>query len=323
MKKKIKYIIGIFILLALTLLCYIYINNNVNNINNSIVYIKSIDKELINSGSGFVYKIEKNKVYIVTCYHVIENYNDIYVYNNNKKKEKATVLNYDEYTDIAILTIENKLKLKEINIGNSADIKNNDKISTIGTPLNINNINTKANGFIEEKNKNIIISTTHGKSKLDAIELNLSVEGGNSGGPLLDKNNNVIGMMFLKDENFNNKSYAQPINNVMEIVKQLENNNLKRPNLGAIMCNTTNKDLLNKYEIVINLDKGVVLLELDTNGVLRNHGLKNGDIITKLNNKEITDVTYLRQILYEQKVGDNINLEYYRDGFYYSIDIEL
>ena len=58
---------------------------------------------------------------------------------------------------------------------------------------------------------------------------------GNSGGPLLNKNDKVIGMMFVKDEKFDEVSYALPINFVIDIVEKLENNELNRPNLGAII----------------------------------------------------------------------------------------
>ena len=290
--KKIIYFIGVILLAILCSLLTVLIfnkNNSLNNIYDSVVYVESIDEETIKSGSGFVYKVEDNKNYIVTSYHVIEGYNDIYVYNNDKEKIKANILNYDEYTDIAILTIEDSLRLKELSIGNSDSINTNDKIYVVGTPIDIKNINTINEGIISFIDKEITIITTHGSSNLEAIEVSVEVDYGNSGGPLLNKTGKAIGMMFIK-EGDKDIGYALPINFVMDIVEKLENNELNRPNLGAVMCNTTNSDLLNEYGINVDDVKGVVILTLKERYSLDNAGLKKGDIITRLDEKEIINV---------------------------------
>ena len=119
--KKVLIYVGIVLLILGSFITVLIFNKT--DINNSVVYIESIDEVSIRSGTGFVYKIDDNINYIVTSYHVIEGYNDIYIYNSNKKKVKANILNYDEYTDVAILTIEDKLDLKEIIIGDIHKVK--------------------------------------------------------------------------------------------------------------------------------------------------------------------------------------------------------
>lgn len=319
MKNILIYVSVVLLILGSLITVLIF---NKKDINDSVVYIESIDDETIKSGSGFVYKIEDGKNYIITSYHVIEGYNDIYVYNSGKEKIKANILNYDEYTDIAILTVENKLGLNKIDIGNSNKVSIDDQVIAVGTPNNIENINTISKGKISELDKKITFETMHGSSNLSAIEVNIDVTYGNSGGPLLNNKNEVIGMVFIKEEN-QHTAYALPINFVMELVGKLENHELNRPNLGAVMCNATNTELLNEYEIEIKDIDGVVILDLNENGLLHKEGLQIGDVITEFNGNVISNVNNLREELYKNQIGNKVWLEYYRNGVYYKVDIEL
>lgn len=316
MKKKIIYL-SIFVLILGSFLVVLLFNNK-NNISDSVVYIESLNNESITSGSGFVYKIENNKNFIVTSYHVIDNHDEIYVYNNKKEKIEAKVFKYDEYTDIAILLIEDKLNLNEIKIGNSEKIKDEAKVCAVGTPIEIENINKTSKGNILSKNKEIKINGIN----YNSIEINIDVDYGNSGGPLLNKDDEAIGMMFVMEEN-KKIGYALPINFVMDIVRKLEKDEIKRPNLGAIMCNTTNTEMLNEYSINIDSVTGVVLLELEEDGLLNKAGLQKGDIITMFNEIHIKNVTDLRESLYKKEIGDVVEIEYYRKGIYYKISVEL
>lgn len=315
MKKILVYIVIILLILGSFITVLIF---NRSDINDSVAYIECIDEVSVRSGTGFVYKIAGGKNYIATSYHVIEGYNDIYVYNSDKEKAKASVLNYDEYTDIAILRVEDKLNLKEVVISDSNKVKEKDMVYAIGS---LDKRNSKSKGEVIVVEKEITIETTHGSSNLSAIELDIDVTYGNSGGPLLNKNNKVIGMMFVKEEN-KNIAYALPINFVVDIVTKLENNKLERPNLGAVMCNSTNTKLLNEYGINVKVE-GVVLLELNELGVLYKLGLQKGDVITEFNSITINNVNELREELYKMEKGNNAEITYYRDGIYYKVNIEI
>lgn len=317
MKKNYKYIMVIAILVCIIVV--LKINSNLN-VKNSVVYIEAASEETVTNGSGFVYKIENGLNYIITNYHVIEGYQDIYVYNNKKKKLKANLLNSDEYYDIAILTIEDKLNLNKIDIYNKYNIK--EKVYTIGTPLDIKNINKVSKGYILN-NEVIKISTTHGTSNLESIRVNMNVDYGNSGGPLLNKKNKVIGVVYVKDKGKNDVVYALPIENVMDMVIKLEDQNYSRPNLGAVMCNNTNIEMLMKYNVVPSNIDGVVLLDVKEKLLLDSVGMKNGDIIVMLNDKRIKSVNKLRQELFKNEIGDIVEIKYYRGNVYKSVKIKL
>ena len=192
---------------------------------------------------------------------------------------------------------------------------------TIGNSLGLENINSKTNGKIVDVEKEITIETTHGSSNLSVIELDIDVTYGNSGGPLLNINKEIIGVMFVKEDG-KNIAYALPINFVVDIVRKLENNKLQRPNLGATMCNSTNTELLNEYGISVEIE-GVVLLELNELGILYKSGLQIGDVITEFNGNPTNNVNKLREELYKKEKGDIIEIKYLREDIYYKVNIKL
>lgn len=319
MKKKIVYVCLIIVLIGLTFIAY---NQTIKNHSNSVVYIEAKNEVVLKNGFGFIYKIADNKNYILTNYHVVEETNDIYIYTAKNKKVKVFLLGYDEYTDIAILVLEGNFNLSTVTIGNSNEVEINDKIFVLGTPQKRENYNSKTKGIITKKTKEISVEMTSGTSILDAIEFSADIDYGNSGSPLINEKNEVIGMVFVKEKT-KDIGYALPINYVMEIANKLEKNELNRPSLGAVMCNSTNTEMLNKYNIDIVDITGVVLLDLNESGVLYQFGLNKGDIVTKFNNESNLNVNILKKELYLKEKGNTVNIEYYRDGNYNTIEIKL
>ena len=304
---------------------YFYLNKptTLNNISESVVYVEAACDDVNRGGTGFVYKTKDDLNYIITSYHIIENCDDIYVYNTANKNLKAKIINYDEYSDIAIIVINDDLNLKNINIGDSDNLNIGDTIYAVGNPININYISTVTHGIISYLNREIQLSTTNGSSILKVIQFDAAMSEGNSGGPLLDKFGNVIGLIFLKESDLSGVGFAIPINYVMEIVDKLEKNELIRPNLGAVITSTTNEDLLLKNDIHIDDIPGLVLVQVYENGILFNSGLQVGDIITNINDEPVYSVSQFQKKLYSYSIGTTIDLEYYRNGSYYTVNIKL
>lgn len=325
MKKVLSFILIGFVLgIFCSLLSNLIINKDVdlNNVQESLVYIEAISSDSVSKGSGFVYKNKDNKNYIITSYHVIDDYEEILVYTD-QKSTIATVLNYDEYTDIAVITIDDELGLEEIKLGDSSKINVGDQIYVAGTPLNSNYISTITSGIISYIDREISVTTTVGNSSINAIQVDAAINPGNSGGPLLNNNGQVIGLVFIKEADLNGIGFAIPINFVMNIVNKLEKNELNRPNLGAIMVNTTNDKVLKEYSIDKSNINGVVLLEVKEKGLFYDYNLQKGDIITKFNNVNIENVQDLQNELYSYNIEDIVVIEYYRNGISDKIKIEL
>lgn len=310
--KKLKYIILILFIVVFRIIISL---NDYKPIN-SLVFIESIGDDFIKEGMGFVYKIENNNNYIVTNYHVIDNNDYVYVYNHYNDKVVANIVDYDIYSDIAILEIEDKLDLKEAKI-NINNVKENDEINY----FNIRKSNIKSAKVLSLDNE-IILNSDYGNSFYNAISIDGDIARGNSGGAIFNVNNEVIGLISLMEDN-NNIGFYIPIGYVMNIVTKLENHELIRPNLGAVFANTTNSDILNEYEISVDIEKGVVILAVTEDYPLNKTGLVKGDVITKVNNVIIDDVNDLQREIYSCNIGDTITLEYYRDNKANKVDVVL
>ena len=206
MKKKVFLaIISLVTLLFIFFAYRIFYIKDKYSVYDSLVYIESINNDTIKSGIGFVYKIDNREAYILTNYHVIDDLLDIYVYNVDKDKVKARVIKYDEYNDIAVISIKNNLNLKEINIGSINNLNVSDKVY-------IANINEASYGEI------IDLKSLYDIFDFSAIKTSIDVTFGDSGSPLLNDKNEVIGMIFLKDENNDKIAFAIPIDFIMNFI---------------------------------------------------------------------------------------------------------
>lgn len=222
MKKSFKYLSVIIIFLLIFYLYLLFRNKtSISDIYDSLVYIESIDNSEIISGSGFVYKVEDNRLYIVTNYHVIENSKKIFVYNVDEEKVTASLLGYDKTSDIAVITVENGLQLKSAKIGNSNKVNVGDSIYAVGNPISSDYVGTVTHGIVSYLNREIKIDDNIYR----AIQIDAPIDAGNSGGPVLNKDGNVIGIVFVKESEVNFISFVLPINFVMKYVEEIEKNN--------------------------------------------------------------------------------------------------
>ena len=252
----------------------------------SIVFIEAINNESVKEGMGFVYKIKDDKNYIVTNYHVVGSSNSLYVENSVNEKISAKMIWYDIYTDIAVLQINNELNLKEA-------IVSSDKTNVSDE---IYYYNIKA--------------------------ISADIENGNSGGPIFNNESELIGMICLKEEESTNAYYLTH-EYLVDIVTKLENQTLFRANLGATFVNTTNVDVLNQYGIFVGDLVGVVMLDLKDGFPLQASGLVHGDIITKINDFQITNVNELQKYIYSFDLNETVSIEYLREGIYNRVDVIL
>ncbi len=294
----------IIVMVSFLVLALVY--SNKYKPTDSLVFIESVGGEFINEGMGFVYKTENQNNYIVTNYHVIESSNFLYMRNLKGKRKRAVLVWHDKYTDIAILKIEDELGLKNVKIG-SPNVDINDKVYY----FNINNKEIE-NGIITSLDNEIKVNASYGNSLYKANSIIGNIVEGNSGSPVLNNEDEVIGMISLKEEN-QNKTYYLPIEYVMDIVSKLENQSLYRANLGATFINTTNTDLLSEYGIIPGEIDGVVVLNVREEYPLDLSGMIDGDIITKVNDTMISDVNILQKEIYSYGMNETITIEYCRN----------
>lgn len=296
------------------------IYNSVQKVYDSVVLINSYKNgQLVSSGSGFIYKKNRNYGYIMTNYHVISSSEDLKVVNTAGETLKATFLGGDSYTDIAILRIDSKSVLAVSELGKTSDCKIGDTVFAVGTPLSSDYMGTVTKGIISSEIREITVNDGNNSYMMEAIQTDASINPGNSGGPLVNINGEVIGVnsMKLVKSEVEGMGFAIPIEIAMASVDKLENGEkIERPYLGISMYDTSNSSMAYKNNLKIDksITNGVVVADVENNSVAEKSGIRANDIIIEINGETIENSSHLKFMLYKHKIGDTIKLTIIRDN---------
>ncbi|MBO5183011.1 MAG: trypsin-like peptidase domain-containing protein [Bacilli bacterium] len=292
------------------------IEDAIENVYDSVVTVESYkNNQNIGSGSGFIYKEDKDKGYILTNHHVINLADKIEVILTNNEVVEVKLLGSDEYTDIAVLSIDKSKVTKVANLGNSDNMNLGSTVITVGSPMGSDYSGSITRGIISGKDRMIESSSIIAK----VIQTDAAINPGNSGGPLVNLAGEVIGItsMKLATEEIEGMGFAIPINDVKNYVTYLEKGEeIKRPSIGISVISVSDRYSLYRYGLSVDssVTKGVVISDIVSSKSADKAGLKKGDIITKFDDNEITSISTLRYYLYQYKTGDTINVTYIRNG---------
>jgi serine protease Do len=161
------------------------------------------------------------------------------------------------------------------------------------------------------------------------LQIDASINSGNSGGPLANANGEVIGITNSKlsssygSASIENMGFAIPIEDALNVADQLrKNGKVTRPFLGVSVSDVSQASRYN-----INLDSsitsGALITSVENDSTADSSGLKVGDVITKIGDYEVKNYKYFRYYLYRYSVGDKVKITYLRDGKEKSTDITL
>lgn len=288
------------------------LNNSINKVYDATVFIKTLNG---NYGTGFIYKKDNKYGYILTNEHIITS--DVEITNSKDETTKAEVLGKNEYLDIAVLRIDKKYVNQVAIINNSKNALIGDSVFTIGSPLGYRG--TVTQGIISGKDRLVKIDTKDDELLMKVIQTDAAINEGNSGGPLLNINGEVIGIVSLKlsDKDIEGMGFAIPIEYAINHIKDLEENKeIKFPSLGVKITDSNNTSELLKNNIDINKEDGIVVLE-------DNNNLKKGDLIIGINNKKVKDILTLNCELLEYKTKDEVKLIIMRNNIKRFIKVSL
>ena len=274
----------------------------------------------ISTGTGFIYKINGNKAYIMTNNHVIDGADEAKIeFNDSDKKIDAKIIGGDKYADIAVLTIEDN-DYQEVSVGDNEQLKLGDTIFTVGTPMGTGYKGTVTKGILSGKDRMVEVNVSSNTADyyMKVIQIDAAVNPGNSGGPLCDVSGNVIGVISLKivEDTVEGMGFAIPIEDALKYANLIEEGGtISRPYIGISMVDLTEEYYLwqNRITIPEGIEEGIAVVSVEKGSPAEKAGLKKGDIIIKLDGNDTGSLAEFRYELYKHDVGDKVEITYYRN----------
>ena len=258
------------------------------------------------SGSGIIISADGN---IMTNYHVISGGTNIKVKLNTGNEYDATVIGGDEKTDVAVIKIKANEELHVATLGNSDEVEVGSKAVAIGNPLASELFGTVTQGVISGVNRTITV----GQREMNLIQTDAAISPGNSGGALINKYGEVIGINSVKlvSDNAEGLGFAIPINEASAIVKDLiDYGYVKgRPVIGVSVREIT-KELA--YYNNLLTDHGLYIMSVSEGSSAEKAGLVRGDIIVKFDGKTVNSSTEMNKLRDKHKAGDTVSITFMR-----------
>ena len=284
----------------------------VEKVYDSVVVVQTYNRgKEYASGTGFVYKVNDKYGYIITNFHVINNSTEVKVKFSNEKTYEATVVGYDEYADIAVLSVDKDAVIAVAVMGKSEDLRVGDTTFAVGAPLDSSVFSwTVTRGILSGKNRIVEVdSDVNGTNIMQVIQTDTAINSGNSGGPLCNSNGEVVGItnMKLASSSIEGMGFAIPIEDGIKYADSIiSGKKISRPYLGVSIYDSYN---------IFNTDGGGVYIDYVEKGSAADKaGLQKGDKILKVNDKEITSSAYFKYELFKYNIGDKINITIERNG---------
>ena len=267
------------------------------------------------AGSGVIVAENDNEIFIVTNYHVVEDSSELSVKFIDEKSYDATIKGVSERKDIAVVSVSKKKidaetlkQIKIATIGNSNELKVGNGIITIGNALGYGQSVTT--GVVSALNREV---STDDYTQ-DMIQIDAAINGGNSGGALLNSKGEVVGINSLKYSSSSSTSsasiegmgFAIPISDVEDLIKKLINgeNDIDGITLG-IEGYMTNSNDMSSY----NLPEGFYISAITNGSNAEKSELEIGNIIIEIDNNKVTSVETIRKVLNKKDKGDKVKIK--------------
>ena len=271
------------------------------------------------AGSGFVITEDG---YILTNYHVIDGANSITVTFDNGKEYTATYVGGEEKNDIAVIKVD-ATGLTPVVIGKSSDMLVGEQVTTIGNPLGELTF-SESTGIISALDRSITLSDGR---QMTLIQTDCDINSGNSGGPLFNSHGEVIGIVSAKYSSGSNSSsasveglgFAIPMDDVASMVSDLVKNGYVtgKPIMGISVADVD--ESVTSYGV----PQGAIIRVVTPDLCGAKAGLQAGDIVTKIDNTDVTSASDLTSAIGNYKPGDKVTLTIFRSGETKTVEVTL
>ncbi len=261
------------------------------------------------SGSGVIISTDG---YIVTNNHVVADADELTVTLNDNKEYSARIIGTDKTTDLALIKIDGK-NLPAITIANSEDIKVGEWVLAVGNPFNLTN--TVTAGIVSAKGRSLYQNGVESFIQTDA-----AINPGNSGGALVNTRGELIGinaMLYSQTGSFSGYGFAIPTSIMNKVVDDLK----KYGTVQRAVIGIQGQDVKNYVDAQKNDGKDIDLGTMDGIYVAKvieessaeEAGLKEGDVITAIDGKQVSKMAELQEYLAQKRPGEKVSITYLRD----------
>jgi len=312
---------------------------NISEVSEAVVGVVNLqqqsvweDSQQAGTGSGIIYKKEDGNAYIVTNQHVVEGAEEVEVVLSEEQRLPAQVLGSDPLNDLAVLEVDGENIDTVASFSSSEDVQVGETVLAIGNPLGLEFANSVTRGIISGLDRSVNVDTNRdGRPDwiTEVIQTDAAINPGNSGGALVNTNGEVIGINSMKVAQgaVEGIGFAIPTDTAMPIIEQLETEGeIVRPQIGVTIASLYQVPPQYRYEINLpdEIEGGMVVADIATGSPADEAGLQQFDVITKINDQEVTTLMELRTYLYsEADVGDTVEIEYVRNGETQTTELQL
>ncbi len=261
----------------------------------------------VQGGTGFIISDDG---YIVTNNHVIEGADKIEVRINNKEKYIAKLIGRDTATDLALLKVETKQRLTPLPLGDSERLRVGEWVMAIGDPLAFDK--TVTVGVVSAKQRSGLTADPATRSFENYIQTDAAINFGNSGGPLINVNGEVIGINTAIFRPAQNIGFAVPVNTLKQVLPQLRDKG--KVTRGFLGINIVNVDSDRAAAFGLKSEDGAFVEQVEPGKPADKAGVKPGDTIVKVDNVPVKETRDLIGYVSGKPPGSKVQLEVVRDG---------
>ncbi len=275
------------------------------------------------TGSGVIYKKDGENAFVVTNHHVIEGASQVEISLSDGTRVAAEILGSDVLTDLAVLRVNSEKINKIAEFGDSDAVKPGEPVIAIGNPLGLQFSGSVTQGIISGTERAIPIDE-NGDGQVDwnaeVLQTDAAINPGNSGGALINLDGKVIGINSMKiaEAAVEGIGLSIPANHAIPIIEDLEKySGVRRPFMGIGMRSLNEVSSYHKEQTLRlpeDITEGVIVMSVVPVSPATQAGLQEFDVITEFAGEKVKDIIELRKVLYDQDVGDTVEVKYFRNG---------
>jgi serine protease Do len=269
--------------------------------------------DLQSLGSGFIVSSDG---YILTNAHVVDNSKEVTVRLSDRQELPAKVIGVDERTDIALLKVDAH-NLPTVKIGDSNKLKVGEWVLAIGAPFGFDS--TATQGIVSALSRSLPNGTY-----VPFIQTDVSVNPGNSGGPLFDSDGNVVGVnsqIYSRSGGYMGLSFAIPINTAMAVADQLKSEGHVTHGWLGVTIQDMNQMLAESFGL--GKPEGALVSNVSAGSPAARGGIKTGDVILSYDDKTIERSSDLPPLVGATPVGSTAKIKILRDGKTLTLNLKV